>query len=104
AGVSHELRTPIQPILGYALLAKKGKLSQEVAWDKVLAEARRLQRLANDILDVSKIDSGNLNYFMGNEKINRLLSTILDSMQSELPEGISMNLEFDQVHEDIEIE
>ena len=104
AVASHELRTPIQPILGYALLAKKGKLSQEVAWDKVLAEARRLQRLANDILDVSKIDSGNLNYFMGNEKINRLLSTILDSMQSELPEGISMNLEFDQVHEDIEIE
>jgi PAS domain S-box-containing protein len=29
---SHELRTPIQPLLGYAVLAKKGKVTQEAAW------------------------------------------------------------------------
>lgn len=104
AVASHELRTPIQPILGYALLARKGILSQDAAWDKVLREARRLQRLANDILDVSKIDSGNYTYNMGHEKINRLLSSIVDSMQSEVQEGLTMRFDFDNKQNDLEIE
>ena len=33
---SHEPRTPIQPLLGYAVLAKKGKVSQEAAWEAQL--------------------------------------------------------------------
>jgi PAS domain S-box-containing protein len=43
---SHELRTPIQPLLGYAVLAKKGMVSQEEALEGILKEARRLQQLA----------------------------------------------------------
>src|SRR5437870_2752201 len=62
AVASHELRTPIQPILGFALLARKGLMSEEQAWDGVLEEARKLQHLANDILDVSRIESATLKY------------------------------------------
>src|SRR2546428_8905479 len=68
AVASHELRTPIQPILGFALLARKGLMSEEEAWDGVLEEARKLQHLANDILDVSRIESATLKYDMKNEK------------------------------------
>lgn len=103
AVASHELRTPIQPILGYAYMAKKGKVSQEEAWDAVLKEARRLQKLANDILDVSKMESGNIIYFMDNEKINRLLVSAANSVKSELPANVEISVEFDQADADLEI-
>jgi signal transduction histidine kinase len=103
AVASHELRTPIQPIIGYAFLAKKGKVSQEEAWDAVLKEARRLQQLANDILDVSKMDSGNIVYFMDNDKINSLLVSIADSVKNVLPPNVSISVEFDEAETDLEI-
>jgi signal transduction histidine kinase len=46
---SHELRTPIQPILGYAELASKGKVTADEALRVILREGKRLQRLTNDI-------------------------------------------------------
>jgi len=104
AVASHELRTPIQPLLGYAILAKTGKMSQEAAWNGVLTEARRLQRLANNILDVSKIDSSNIRYNLEGDKINMLLVSIADSVRSELKEGVSINVVFDQSETDLVVE
>jgi PAS domain S-box-containing protein len=75
---SHELRTPIQPLLGFAILAKRGLVSQEAAWDGVLKEARRLQKLANDILDVSRIESGNLSYEMQKVSVNDIITEIIN--------------------------
>lgn len=103
AVASHELRTPIQPILGYALLARKGKISQDVAWDGVLKEARRLQQLANDILDVTKIDSGNLSFLLKNEKINELISSIVDGLRGELQAGVEMTVVHDETYREIEL-
>jgi len=103
AVASHELRTPIQPIIGYAFLAKKGKVSQEEAWDAVLKEARRLQQLANDILDVSKMESGNIMYFMNNDKINALLVSIANSIKNELPPNVNISVEFGEAEADLEI-
>jgi signal transduction histidine kinase len=102
---SHELRTPIQPILGYAYLARKGKLNNEKAWDGVLEEARRLQQLANDILDVSRIESGTLTYNMHKEKINQLLESILESARSELKnQDLALLFKCEEVEKDLEIE
>lgn len=103
AVASHELRTPIQPIIGYAFLAKKGKVSQEEAWDAVLKEARRLQQLANDILDVSKMESGNIVYFMDNDEINTLLVSIANSIKNVLPPNVNISVEFDEAEADLEI-
>lgn len=57
---AHELRTPIQPILTYGELAQEGVVSQQDAWAVVIRQANRLKNLANDILDVSRIDGGKL--------------------------------------------
>jgi signal transduction histidine kinase len=102
---SHELRTPIQPILGFAFLAKQGLITEEKAWDGVLGEARRLQQLANDILDVSRIESGTLVYNMSKEKINLLLAPIVESAKSELQKkNVSISLIYDESMEELEIE
>lgn len=100
---SHELRTPIQPLLGYAILAKKGKISQETAWEGVLREARKLQQLANDILDVSRIESGSLTYQMEKVAINDLLIGVVDSAKANLAKDVTMDLVIDDAGRSLEV-
>ncbi|HEY7508390.1 MAG TPA: PAS domain-containing sensor histidine kinase [Nitrososphaera sp.] len=78
---SHELRTPIQPILGLALLAKKGAISSEEAWDSVLKEARRLTQLANDILDVSRIENGTLRYNFAKANVAEIVDYVVRTIK-----------------------
>jgi signal transduction histidine kinase len=60
---AHELRTPIQPILGLAdILRSKlrdGKQEKEYL-DVIIRNAKRLQRLTEDILDITRIESKSL--------------------------------------------
>jgi signal transduction histidine kinase len=60
---AHELRTPIQPILGLSdvLLSKRGDIEQyKGLLDSIKRSANRLQRLTEDILDVTRIESHSL--------------------------------------------
>ena len=60
---AHELRTPIQPILGLSeVLQSKIKDNEQLSLvDVISRNAKRLQRLTEDILDVTKIESQSLN-------------------------------------------
>jgi two-component system sensor histidine kinase/response regulator len=62
ANMSHEIRTPLNAIIGFAhLLRDKGPQPQQLDWlDKVTAAAHHLLALINDILDLSKVESGKL--------------------------------------------
>jgi signal transduction histidine kinase len=63
---AHELRTPIQPILGMAeliessLQEKKDASIKPEAIGMIARNARRLQRLSEDILDIARIESNSL--------------------------------------------
>ena len=76
---SHELRTPIQPILSYVELAERGLVEDKNALDIIRVQAQRLKKLADDILDVSRIESGNLNYDMQRANINEIILEVADS-------------------------
>ncbi len=93
---SHELRSPIQPILGFATLAKSGKLDQEQAWAGVIKHAQRLQRIANDILDVSRIESDELTYTFDKVKINNVITDIVNSEQTNLINGVVLETKLDK--------
>jgi signal transduction histidine kinase len=61
ANVSHELKTPLTSISGYAetLLADHpGEETTQRFLETILANARRMQRLVDDQLDLSRIESG----------------------------------------------
>jgi two-component system phosphate regulon sensor histidine kinase PhoR len=61
ANVSHELKTPLTAISGYAETLLTDQPEPEVArqfLDTILANARRMQRLVDDQLDLSRIESG----------------------------------------------
>ncbi|HXX97427.1 MAG TPA: ATP-binding protein [Candidatus Bathyarchaeia archaeon] len=59
---AHELRTPVQPILGLAdILRSKETDGEKAAYlDVIIRNAKRLQRLTEDILDVTRIESKSL--------------------------------------------
>jgi two-component system, OmpR family, sensor histidine kinase VicK len=58
---SHEMKTPTQAIVGYADLIKKHPEKRDDMMQAISRNAVRLQRLTNDILDVTRIDSNTLN-------------------------------------------
>ena len=63
ATVSHELRTPLNAIVGWGQMLQSGGLSQETqqrAVDTIERNGRALAQLVADLLDVSRVVSGNL--------------------------------------------
>jgi signal transduction histidine kinase len=94
---SHELKSPIQPILGLAGLALKGKIKHEEAWEVTLRQARKLEQLANDILDVSRIESGNLSCKMEKVRINEIILDVVAAakLNPNLSERVALNTKLD---------
>jgi signal transduction histidine kinase len=80
---AHELRTPIMPIIGYAEM-----LEEELGEDDkkregvtaIIRNAKRLQRLADDILDVTRIESNTLKIDKEQLNLNDLILNVLDDI------------------------
>ena len=88
---SHELRTPVQSILGFASLATNGQIEPKEACKGVLLEAYRLQQLTNDLLDVSRIESGSsLTFAMEKVRINEIILDVVNGVKLSLKEGVSI--------------
>ncbi|MDQ6863833.1 MAG: ATP-binding protein [Thermoproteota archaeon] len=85
---AHELRNPIQPILGLAEIVKSKIKDAELYefLDVIIRNAKRLQRLTDDILDVTKIESQSLD--LKKEQFN--LSDVITNAMSD----IMINIDF----------
>lgn len=67
ANMSHELRTPLNGIIGFSQLLHAGLIDPATPEYKrslgdILASARHLLRLINDVLDLAKIESGKMEF------------------------------------------
>ena len=98
---SHELKSPIQPILGFAELAKAGDIDQKEAWDGVLELASKLQDMANAVLDVSRIERDKLELILEKIKINDLILDVTKSQKINLKKPIVVRENLD---ENVEVE
>jgi len=98
---SHELKSPIQPILGFAELAKAGDIDQKEAWDGVLQLTTKLQDLANAVLDVSRIERDKLELNFEQIKINELILDATKSQKINLKKPVIIRENLD---ENIEVE
>jgi len=91
---AHELRTPIQPILSLSQVLQSGTndTKQQELLDIIVRNAKRLQRLTDDILDVTKIESHSLN--LNKERFNliELISNILQDVTSQIEKANSGKL------------
>jgi signal transduction histidine kinase len=97
---AHELRTPIQPILGLSsILRSQAKDSkQQELLDVIVRNAKRLQRLSEDILDVTKIESQNLilkkEVFNLNDIVSNAISDIMKQFIMRENKQSSIKIEF----------
>jgi PAS domain S-box-containing protein len=67
ASVSHELRTPLNGIIGFSELLYDGKLgpvpeNQVDVLGDILSSSRHLLQLINDVLDLSKVEAGRMEF------------------------------------------
>ncbi|MDQ3975057.1 MAG: ATP-binding protein [Thermoproteota archaeon] len=74
---SHEMKTPTQAIIGYADLMQKHPEKREDMMQAISRNAIRLQRLTNDILDVTRIDSNTLNLHKERFDLDDLITNVV---------------------------
>jgi signal transduction histidine kinase len=75
---SHEMKTPTQAILGYSDLLQTHPKKQEEIIQRIKRNAVRLQRLTNDILDVTRIEGQTLKLSKQQFNLNQLISDIVE--------------------------
>ena len=87
---AHELKTPIQPILGLCELLRDRKtdiVKDEEILDVIIRNSKRLMKLAEDILNVARIESGS--FFLKKERfdIGELISEIMNDIEEKIVEN-----------------
>jgi hypothetical protein len=83
ANMSHEIRTPMNGILGFAGLLKEPKLSceQQQKYIQIIEKSgARMLNIINDIVSISKIESGIVDINLSETNINNQLQFVYDSL------------------------
>jgi signal transduction histidine kinase len=83
---AHELRTPIQPLLSLTQIvrSKIKDAEQGELLDNVIRNAKRLQRLAEDILDITRIESRSLDLKKERFNLNDLILNVVQDYRNLL--------------------
>mgnify|MGYP000896187120 CR=1 FL=1 len=87
--MSHEIRTPMNGILGFAELLKEPNLTgdeQEKYIEVILKSGNRMLNIINDIVDISKIESGIVDVKFENVDINKQLEYVYTFFKSAAEE------------------
>jgi signal transduction histidine kinase len=95
---AHELRTPIQPIIGITNLIKnKTKDNEQITeyCDIVIRNATRLKKLAENILETSRIESNALRLEREHFELDRLILDVVKGYSNPLDKEKKVKFEFD---------
>jgi signal transduction histidine kinase len=90
---AHELRTPIQPILGLSEVLRSAEKDKEKhrLVEIISRNAKRLQRLTEDILDVTRIESQLLRLKKEKCNLNDLVSSVVEEYKKEIGDDNNKN-------------
>ena len=90
---AHELRTPIQPILGLSQVLSEKVHGEERGYvDVIIRNAKRLQRLTEDILDATKIESQVLRFKNEKLNLNKVIMNVLSEYESQAKQAESVTI------------
>ena len=98
ARMSHELRTPLNAINGFAEIELRKKHNGETQGNilKILSSGNTLIGIINDILDVSKIESGKLELLSAEYDFATVVRDVMNmNMVKTVGKNISLNLKMD---------
>lgn len=92
ASMSHELRTPLNAIIGYGQLLEED--AKDYGYDDFIPDLQQIQKsgmhlltLITDILDISKIESGQMTLKLQSFDIATLIEEVKNTLQPLLPEN-----------------
>ena len=93
ANMSHEIRTPLNAIIGFSSLLTQAETQEErEEYDKIInTNNELLLQLINDILDLSKIEAGTLEFNDTDVDINNTLSDIEQSLKLKTSEEVTLS-------------
>ncbi len=95
--VGHELRAPLANILGYAefLYEWDSPVEEKNNFARIIyQESQRLSRLVNDILELSRMEAGRMQYYYHQDSVNRVARAAADSLWADA-EKKSLNIVLD---------
>lgn len=95
ANMSHEIRTPLNAIVGFSRLIAESDdaIERQEYYDIVEANNERLLQLINEILDLSKIESGIVEFTIGTVDLHTLCKEIYDAHVFRCPPGVEFIFE-----------
>lgn len=84
--MSHELRTPMNSILGFAQLLEMGDLNpgQKKGVNHIMKSGKHLLDLINEVLDISRIESGRLSLSLEPVQLSSLIHEMTDVIRPQL--------------------
>jgi two-component system sensor histidine kinase VicK len=93
---AHELRTPTQAILGYAELIQQqdSNVNKDEGLSKIVKNAERLQRLTEDVLDVTRIESQTLKLDKRKFDLSDMVASVLEDFRNRIRNSKSVELVF----------
>ena len=95
---AHELRTPIEPILGLTEILRSDQTMDRSAVEELLdviaRNAKSLHRLADDILDVTKIASQSLELKKELINVNDVISNTVQEINNQIDPDVKGELVF----------
>jgi len=96
ANMSHEIRTPMNSIIGFSNLLNQGGLEEhlrELYVNRIITNSELLLALITDIIDLAKIESGQLPIIYGRIRISELLKEVEQYAHDEILRLQKENLE-----------
>jgi two-component system, OmpR family, sensor histidine kinase VicK len=97
---AHELRTPIQPILGLSNVLLSRNLDpaeHDRLLGVVIRNAKRLQRLADSLLDVTRIESNSLKLNKEKININDVIIDVIEDYRDQIGKSDSQKLAYEPI-------
>ena len=103
--VSHDIKTPLTSIINYVDLLKKEKIQDEKAKEYIEIldqKSQRLKKLTEDLLEASKVSSGNVKLNFESINIKELFNQTIGEFKDRF-EGKDLKIEVQMPNEDIKI-
>lgn len=104
SSVSHELKTPLASISAYAEMLTDGEANSENEWrefsETIQEQAKRLNRLIDNILNISRIESGLMQINPEKLDLNHIIEDVITTMRAQAREK-DIELEFEPYPENI---
>jgi signal transduction histidine kinase len=104
ANMSHEIRTPMNGIIGFSnLLLKPVNAEQQSRYARIISKsAKRLLRLLNDLIDISKIETGQMEFEINRFDVHELVKEWADFYSEQARQkDVELKLEYPTTDEHI---